>query len=495
MTYPCPRVLAPLLGCLLLTASVGAERRARAEGLGRVDRLLADVALYDIKGDRTFKALRRLEPHAEWHSSPRKQVEIGLVRATASIDLLLIATLTHTPQIRARLAATHDVSEEQLAAHIERMLKKVDVPTVARRVRDARAMLAMLKSGEDPEPDMVRDSEGDGADVVWLLVLDQRLNSQPSAMEALSPMANDPCAADDECDTLYSGFDVQGRRALAALARAARIARQVANPQTPSPLVVALRAQLKPAVQRIEDLEFAPTPKLSSGPACSGIARGGRASAPDVLAFVTGDAMHFGFAPRAQIGADGSVELIGLSEPRFPETTRIKLPSSYPQYLKRIKAVSTALSEVAQQGQNLTIGICASQDTPAHVWARAVLSARAAGFARPTLLAVGSDGGARSLDVDVVAARRADRVGPKELSVMVRIGGYSVRRGALSATIPRVQNEGHLSFDLGALVKHARPASVGSAKLHFMPDVASDTLLSTAFAIAPARDRLTVILP
>ena len=57
------------------------------------------------------------------------------------------------------------------------------------------------------------------------------------------------------------------------------------------------------------------------------------------------------------------------------------------------------------------------------------------------------------------------------------------------------RDDGKLRFDLGALVQHAQPEKVGSAKLHFMPDVASSTVLSTAFAIAPTRERLTVVLP
>jgi hypothetical protein len=212
--------------------------------------------------------------------------------------------------------------------------------------------------------------------------------------------------------------------------------------------------------------------------------------------FVDAGHAEIGFVPRVHVSDAGSLALYARGEPMLPATQSVSFPATFPAFVKSVPELVTALTPLVAQVPSATLSIAAAPETPAHLWARALLSAQAASFPHIAMLGVDADGVMRSLEVEVVSSLRAAEVGPRDINVVVRLGGFTVKRTGPVVTIPRVKkDDGLFAFDFNGLVQNAQPKDAKSAKLTFMSDVAAETLAETAFSVAPPQSALTVVLP
>jgi hypothetical protein len=260
------------------------------------------------------------------------------------------------------------------------------------------------------------------------------------------------------------------------------------------PFVMAMRATLDKHLATVHGAELAPNVRLAQAASRAHATQTGAPGAPDILVLVAHDRVEYAFTPRVRV-SDGQARLTSIGEPVLPAMAHVKIGGTFSPFVRPIDEVVTALKVLHQRAPEARVAVGASPDLPSHVWARTFLSAQAAGFDQLAMLGVSQAGDLRSVAVEVVGPLRAAEVGPREVNVTVRLGGFSVKRAGPTVTIPRVRGDAGFAFDFDGLLESARPKEAKSAKITFMSDVAAKTLAETAFLMAEGARTLTVVLP
>jgi hypothetical protein len=196
-----------------------------------------------------------------------------------------------------------------------------------------------------------------------------------------------------------------------------------------------------------------------------------------------------------RVDDEGQVRLDESDQPTFPTLADVKLEGTFAPFVRPIDGVVKALTALRQRFPSARVAVGGAPGIKAHMIARTLLSAQAAGFGQLAMVGASPEGDLRTVGLEIVGALKAGEVGPRELSVVVRLGGFTVKRAGPSMTIPRVKNENGFAFDFASLIDRAKPKQAKSAKLTFMSDVTAETLTEAAFLMAPANQALTVVLP
>jgi hypothetical protein len=455
---------------------------------------LAALVPYDLDGGRTLQALSVLRGEQRLLSSGKRKQELAFMRALALSDLYLIARSTQRSALEKQVAEALDVEPSQLPQTLDAELAAVEQDVVRDIVQDARRALKIAQGSEFALP----SKPGPRSQATFLGKLIGALGTSADARASvarLAPLADDPCAQPaNACDPLYRNFDKPGRQAVHALVLAEQSVKGLER-EVQDPFVMALMDDVANQTRALRTVMLVPNARIPQAPTRVAATEGGVAEAPDVLVLVALDRVEYTFMPRVRVNDAGKVTLEQSDEPTFPTMAEVKIEGTFAPFVRPIDAVTKALSGLRARFPQARVAVGAAPDIKAHVVARTLLSARAAGFEQLAMLGANPEGEMRSVGLEIVGALQAGEVGPRELSVVVRLGGFSVKRAGPTVSIPRLKNENGFVFDFQQLIAQARPRDAKSAKLTFMSDVAFETLAEAAFLMAPRNQALTVVLP
>ncbi len=478
----------------LVGALVGAGvSQAHAEGSPRDS--LAALVPYDLEGTRTLQALTLLRDQIPLTTDVREKRELEFVRAIALSDLWLIGQHAENAGLLDGVSKAAGVARADVPEHLAHALEQIDDPVVGDIVRDARYALRASSSQRDHSATLLKPPMGLRSEAVFVHAIAQAAAVSGGNVAALANLATDPCANKSECNALYAPFDAQGRKAVRALSNGLSALTHLRAAMHSDPFVEAVARNIEHDASTLGAVELAPSTRLSATDTRAHATQQGSTAAPDIVMFVSAGRAEIAFAPRVHVTKEGKVALHALGAPMLPSTQEVLFSATFPAFVKTVPELVTALTPLFAQAPNAKVSIAAAADAPAHLWARALLSAQAVRFPHIAMLGIDSDGVMRSLEVEIVSSLRAAEVGPRDLNVVVRLGGFTVKQAGPIVTIPRVKKDDGFAFDFDSLLQNANPKAAKSAKLTFMSDVAADTLAETAFSVAPTTTALTVVLP
>ena len=449
---------------------------------------------YDLEGSRTLDALTVLRDQAALKSDARQKRELNFVRAVALSDLWLIGQQSQNVNLLDGVAKAAGVARSEVEAVLTRSLADINDKVVADIVLDTRHALLATSQEQANAVELLKHPVGLRSEAVFVHAVSEALN-KPDALEALSTLGSDPCAGNAACEPLVAPFDAQGRKAISALDNGLRALAHLRASLSHDPFVEAMSQRLEQDGAALAKADLKPSTRLQSAKSRAHATQLGSREAPDLVVLVSEGRAQLGFVPRVHVTSDGKVALHARGTPMLPATSEVNFSPTFPAFVKSVPELMAALTPLLSQAPDARVAIAAAPDAPAHLWARALLSAQAARFPHIAMLGVDGEGVMRSLEVEVVSSLRAAEVGPRDLNVVVRLGGFTVKQAGPTVTIPRVKKEDGFAFDFHTLLQNAKPANAKSAKLTFMSDVAADTLGETAFSVAPTAAALTVVLP
>lgn len=456
---------------------------------------LNDLVPYDLDGSRTLKALQGMSQEAQSLASGKRKEELAFVRAVALSDLWVIARATQREGLEKQVAESLGVEPAQTARELEAALVAVDHDVVRDIVRDAREAVRMAE-GSAPVDAGARGPRSESLFLSRITGAVSR-NADPRAnINQLERFGSDPCeqANAPSCGELYRDFDLAGRKAIHALVRAAK-APAVFQRESKDPFVIAMEPVLTAQTRALSSITLQPNARLSQAMTRLQAVESGSAEAPDLLVLVSHGRIEYAFMPRVRINDVGAVVIEKSDAPSFPSMASVKFEDNFAPFVRPIDVVVQALRSLHERFPSARVAVGGAPDLKAHVLARTFLSAQSAGFEKLSMLAATPAGEMRNVNVEIIGALRAADVGPRDLSVVVRLGGFTVKQAGPSVTIPRVRNEGGFEFDYEGLRSNAQPRKAKSTKLTFMSDVTAKTLSETAFMVAPQNHTLTVVLP
>ncbi len=465
--------------------SAHAQERAARE-------LYGDLVPYDLDGERTYAALQRLGEEAARAADPKKVHALTFMRSVALTDLWLLAWAHGRDDVLAKVSTLIGLGKGPVRAVLDRSLASVDNDTVHAIVDDARTALAATDPEKPRAIEQLRDPRGPRTSALFIHAVARNANGGLGAMAKLS---SDPCAdPKGPCPKALAPFDDEGRRAASALGKVGGYINKLRAIDEDEPFVTAWASLLDRDAAAIARIELAPRPRIASAVDQAYVSSSGTGTTPEIAVLVDQGKVAFGFVPKVRLDAAFELELVARGEPKLPELKEIAIRDSFPIMLKAITEAVDAFSALHERAPDASIAVAAAPTVASHLWARVLLSARAAGFQKIAMLGFADDGTMRTVDVDVIPALKAEEVAPHELFVMVRLGGFTVRRVGPSVTIPRVRSGDSLTFDFDSLAENVGPPTE-STQLTFMADVSAATLGKTVFTVAPKRHRLTVVLP
>jgi hypothetical protein len=498
--------LGTLVGVMVALAvpPAAAEAQARAQGkLGvrAVHDARRSLARYDLTGDETTGMITSLAEVIERVKRPADRREARFLRAMAAADLVIIAACLNDPGLRDRVARAWGVDAAGLTAQLQRELEALQVGVYTDAASDALDALRILhvESGADPSwADLasLRSPEALRSRVLFTAAVRRALmDASEDPVAALAPMGTDPCAAEDDpdCTKDLLRFDAPGRRAIGVLRSAWRALDLLAQARTQGdPFPAAMAPVLRKDRQALRDTVLSPGPRLV-GEAAAGLARapdGARALSADVLVVVRQGEVQYGFVPKAKLGDQGEITVLAAGQPVLPDMSRHAIPRDFRPAVQPIDAVSDALGPA----QGLRAALATADDVPGHVLARVIHSVGRASI-RPVML-VGPSGedGIRGARLRVGDTREgAD--GSPEVSVLVRLGGYTVRTRRGKTDVPRVRGADGLRFDVKGLGQQVGEQPPNGAAVEFMTVVTMDPVAQAVFRVAPAQAPVQLLIP
>jgi|GEM_PF-4990850 len=477
---------AALAGCLLASDVSQAQPALTSTALSA-------LIPYDLDGDRTTQALSVLRAEQRTVASSKRRGELAFMRAVALSDLWVIARATGRPELEKRVAESLGVEPGAVAQTLDGELAAVDSQVVSDVVADARQAVRMTQG----TPTNTALGFGVRSQALFLSRVTNALGNSADAREnvtRLAGLADDPCPQlTDACAPVYRTFERSGRQAVHALALASG-AKRAADLGAQDPFVVAMQSTIEGQERALKSVTLQPNVRLPQVQSRVHASPAGGDAAPDLLVLVAEDRIEYAFLPLVRVDDQGAVVLAESTQPVFPELAQVKLEGTFAPFVRPIDSLVSALRVLHEKFPSAKVAVGGAPEIKAHMMARALLSAQSAGFSELALLGANADGELRSVDLELVGALKADAVGPREVSVVLRLGGFSVKRMGPTVTIPRLKLENGFVFDFESLAR-ARPRETKSAKLTFMSDVATETLTETAFLMAPSNQALTMVLP
>jgi hypothetical protein len=502
--------LGTLVGVMVALAVPPATAEAQAQGQGKLGvRAVHDarrsLARYDLTGGETTGMITSLAEVIERVKRPADRREARFLRAMAAADLVIIAACLDDPGLRDRVAKAWGVEAAGLTAQLQRELEALKVGVYAAAASDALDALRILHDETGAEPSWadvasLRSPEALRSRVLFTAAVRRALtdagnDASEDPVAALAPMGNDPCAAEDDpdCTEDLLRFDAPGRRALGVLRSAWRALDLLAQARTQGdPFPAAMAPALREDRKALRDTVLSPGPRLV-GEAAAGLARApddARALAADVLVVVRQGEVQYGFVPKAKLDDKGELTVLAAGQPVLPDMSRHAIPRDFRPAVQPIDAVSDALGPA----QGLRAALATASDVPGHVLARVIHSVGRASI-RPVML-VGPSGedGVRGARLRVGDTREgAD--GSPEVSVLVRLGGYTVRTRRGKIDVPRVRGDDGLRFDVLGLGQQVGQEPPNGAAVEFMTVVGMDPVAQAVFRVAPAHAPVQLLIP
>ncbi len=477
-----------LVGGTLLFACVAPGKVANAQNAAPMLReVQRGLARYDLRGSKTTRAVVRLRRFLSQniHSADRREARFLL--SVLSADLLVLAKLNDDPQLHARALKAWGGS----LGDLDKELRAISRGVYASVARDARHALRVVQGGD---PSWYQIS-GPRRDVLFLLRVQNALGEQTDAsassrVRIMARFGRDPCASSDRCSEPYARFDKTGRRAVNALADLGRVIRRLQSDPHGDPFMMAIQGAV--AAVKVEDsstfarnLVLAPALKPIRSLALTRAPASTTTGSIDAVVAVGIEEIAWGFLPRVGLSASGEPVVLERRGPVLPKTAIIRVSQELRPVPQALPELTELFAEVI--GTEAAVAIGAKPKTPAHMFTRAMLSARRAGVNVRTLVAK-TDVGAlsfRAFDVD-------DSERGQGVQVYVRLGGFSVRTPGGTQTVPRVRDGSQWRFDWDELSR-VTPAR-RKVSIRYMSGAGLEVVLGAAFKLAHERHPLVLAL-
>jgi hypothetical protein len=446
------------------------------------DSVLRQVVPYDLSGPRTFEALDALGQIAH-DGAAEERHDARFVRVLAYADLWLLASALHDDHLGAGVASALGRDQAGVAALLRDELGALDAADPA--LRDA--ALALAAGRELPTVAGPRTA----ALVLGRVVGALRAQAPQDPLTLLAQLVPEPCG--QSCPAPLAALDADGRRAHAALARAGeallRLRADAADPFTAA--LASFVADAGSALAAMRLFPGAPLPEASVAdphvaadhalPAFGGARR--------VILHVGVDGFSVRVTGELSLGPDLRPVIHGVDAP----PVAVAVPADLAPFVKPLPALSEALAAAAQAAPGAPLLVSVAEGTAGHLVARALLSARAASLREPALVI--ATGPAVAVPIASVSALEAGTHNGTGGRVTLRRGGFGLKRGATSSSLPRTRSEHGFAFDYAGL-----QAALGSPKgprpeLAFAADVDGRALVSTAALLARPGAPLSLLLP
>lgn len=440
----------------------------------------AALSTYDLEGPTTLVALRDLGPLVAQGGA--SATEARYLRAIAGADLYTLSVALADDALAARVADALGVGADSLDSHLRGELAAVRTGIYRRSALDELALLDIASAFEHGDLRSIAAAHGTRSDALLVLALAnaagsvEGLGAIPDAAAPLFPADRDASAA----------------VAAIQLASAAR-GRAMAAARLGDPWLASLTYRLTAAMATLVALELHPRVAVPATLVRSTDAAAGGAA--DVVVAFGADAVSFGCAPIVTV-PDGAAVATRTVSPGghcavLPEVQRIPLGTlgAVPRSIDALRDALTA----GELGGARSIVIAPAADAPLHVLVRTLLTLAAAGIT-PTHLALrAADGTLASTPIRVV---HQAELGPIDLSVHLRLGGYTVQRGrGREVSIPRVRGASGLEFDRAGLDRTMRERPPASVAIDGMTNVLASDVVETARLAEASGASVTLVLP
>jgi hypothetical protein len=465
---------------------------ARAQAEPDLQALRLALSSYDIEHGGALSVLRDLQTLSTRKSGAAAN-EVRFLRAAVASDLLILARISDRPELTAGVAKALSVKPEALFDHVVSELGQVARTHFRQPALEALETLVRLH--EDPagvwrEPKVATSTK---RDLLYLVTVLRSLRDTADPVAALAPLAVDPCSA--QCAENLAPFDVQGRRAVAALTEAGHsLARVQRAARGRDAFASALSLQFADMQARLALVTLRPMPRLDSV-ADAGARALDVAHAPDLVLLVSSDGVRYGFVPHVQLSAAGE-PVLSAPAPALPQTQELSLPQKMPAfYLMPLPQVVRRLKTELARDPDLSVAVALASGTEVDLLARVLISVRRVGREEVVLLGRGKAGATSGMTLSLVSKLEADQMTPGVLRLQVRPGSYSLRLGGALQRVEPTHDAEIQPFDLAALGSTLGARRFSTADVSFMLQMSADSLADALFCIGPAAGSTRLLLP
>ncbi|HKP62118.1 MAG TPA: hypothetical protein VJV78_35545, partial [Polyangiales bacterium] len=322
------------------------------------------------------------------------------------------------------------------------------------------------------------------------------LAADPAAGSRFAALAADPCAGQKTCAPPYTDFDTDSRRTLAYVEQLSAAALRLSQARGQGD-------QLAEAVASTVDRDFAAlrgmtlrlTPRLNNDLSLQLPTSASGWPSPDLLVQVSARELRYGQLPRVRPGTQGHFELLAGAGMTYPQVKALAYaPNDKSPVTRPIDAFVDAMRAARGDAADLHVALVADTDVSAQLLTRALVSMRKAGVPQMLLAARTKDGSLLGVPLRVVLASVDPPGATPDLRLRVRIGGYSLDVGHGTVEIPRVRDASGSHFDVAALHSAAKARAPRSAAVSFMPEVATEQVMTAMFHVTPERAPVDVVI-
>jgi hypothetical protein len=455
------------------------------------------LAQYDLTGPGSTRFIASLGEAIGQieHASDRR--EARFLRTMAAADLIILAALRDDEGLHDRVARAWGTEPDRLPRAVAGELKRLRVGVYAGAAGDALDALERIGGGGGSAPSADPEA-GLRSQTLFVGAVRRLIAAGDDPVEALAAMGTDPCAEGEDadgCTPVLLRFAEPGRRAAGVLQAAWRAleALERAGAQG-DPFSAALGATLKTARGALAGAVLFPGPRLPDEPATVGAPATAQPLSAHLVILVHPGEVRYGWVPKVRLDGQGDLTLLTPGQPVLPDMARHRIPTDFRPAVQPIDALTAALQKAAPSPDGVRVALAADPGVPAHVVTRVLHSAVRAGLT-PTML-VGPDpaGQVRGVPIQMRDTRQGAEGSP-EVSVFVRLGGYTVRTRRGKVDVPRVRGEDGLRFDVDGLGQHVGKEPPASAAVEFMTVAAMGPVLEAVFRVAPAGGAVQLLVP
>lgn len=485
----------PRLGLYAIALVSAASVPVHADSHLELQQVRTSVSTYDLSEGGTLDALGALSAALEERLDDRDvEREARFLRAAVSADLLFVATYRADDTVRERLCALWGSDGSDLRQRIDEALSASDGiyrEPAQRMVR----RLSLIDNTGRMKWDELGHATGSWRQAATIRKAARALD-QGDGSQLLSTLGKDPCEGVARgCTPLFMPFDTASRQRMAGLrSLGAAMAGLRRAEREGDPLARLIKDDVRADFAAIRALSVRPSPRLREGVKVDAELANVEPVPVGLLVHVTEEVVEYGYLPTVRLDDDGELVASSVGAPTLPELASVSLPRHYRPYMRPISDVVDAFR--SNEGSDMVVGVTTDHDVPAHVVGRVLISLRRAGLDRAAMVARGAEGVALGVPLRVVVGSEAESMRPRpDVQVRVRLGGYSLKLGAWSLDIPRVKREAGFRFDTDSLQQRVSRRKIRSAAVSFMGDVAVGNVMAAMWRVAPASDRLNVVMP
>jgi hypothetical protein len=490
------RVFVSVLAVCLVGALVVPAHGQPATPRQAVDAARRGLGTYDLTGSATTRIIAELGKVAPQLPAGTDRREALFLRAMAAADLVIIAARRGDTGLFDRVAAAWGTEATALVPSLIRSLQRLRKGVYAAAAGDAVAALRVAHAMRTGAPAPWQLGAGLRSHALFLGSVRDAVALKPDdALTALAALGTDPCAQpqDPTCTPVVARFDVRGRAAVGTLQAASDALRGLQGArERGDPFARALRAELAADGEALARAVLTPLPRFDEAPSVAEAPETMRPLDADLVLTVHEAEVRYGWAPKVRLAPNGVLELVARGEPVLPEVARVTIPRDFRPAIQPIDALREALAKLAPDGARLAVA--ANDRVLAHVLARVLRSAVAAGLTPVMLVGAAPNGAIVGAPIVLRDARQGVEGSP-DASIFVRLGGYTVRTRQGRHDVPRVRDADGLRFDVAGLTDKIGSVPPRSAAVEFMTAVAAGPVSQAVFRVANAREPVQLVIP